>query len=247
MRALALGPLQVFVDDEPISSAAWGSARPRELLAYLLMHPDGRTKEQVGLAFWPEASTAQLRNSFHVTLHRLRKALRHPEWITLVNDRYRVDPDVVREFDVAVFERDLAAARKALKRGQEGATAALENALALYRGDFLDGEPAGDWHVDHRDRLQRTYIDALMELGAALAADERHAKAADVYRRVLARDDLHEDAALALMRAHASLGERAQALRYYQRFAQRMQRELEAEPGKELVELFEELKEGSAL
>src|SRR5439155_25595577 len=39
MRALALGPLQVFVDGEPIVSAAWGSARPRELLAYLLMHP----------------------------------------------------------------------------------------------------------------------------------------------------------------------------------------------------------------
>ena len=67
---------------QPIDSAAWGSARPRELLVYLMMHPEGRTKEQVGLIFWPEASSAQLRNSFHVTLHRLRKALRNPEWIT---------------------------------------------------------------------------------------------------------------------------------------------------------------------
>jgi DNA-binding SARP family transcriptional activator len=46
------------------------------------------------------------------------------------------------------------------------------------------------------------------------------------------------------MRAHARLGERAQALRYYQRFADRLRRELDAEPGDELMELFEDLKEG---
>ncbi len=57
LRVLALGPLQVFVGNEAIDTTVWGSARPRELLVYLLMHPDGRTKEQVGLAFWPEASS----------------------------------------------------------------------------------------------------------------------------------------------------------------------------------------------
>src|SRR5215218_9685711 len=95
LRVLALGPLQVFVNGKLVESMAWGSARPRELLVYLLMHPEGRTKEQVGLVFWPDASAAQLRNSFHVTLHRLRKALGAPEWVTLVHDRYRVDPAVV--------------------------------------------------------------------------------------------------------------------------------------------------------
>jgi DNA-binding SARP family transcriptional activator len=245
LRVLALGSLEVFVDDEPIDSTAWGSARPRELLIYLLMHPEGRTKEQVGLIFWPEASSAQLRNSFHVTLHRLRKALRNPNWITATNDRYRVDPEIIEEFDVANFERDVAMARRALRRQEEGAAAALERILCLYRGDFLDGEPAGDWHIEHRDRLQRTFVDSLMELGAQFTADDRHAKAADVYRRVLARDDLHEDAALALMHTHAQLGERAQAIRFYQRFADRMRRELDAAPGDELVELYEELKDGS--
>ncbi|MBV9879796.1 MAG: AAA family ATPase, partial [Gemmatirosa sp.] len=87
LRVNALGPLQVFVGDRPVESAAWGSARPRELLVYLLMHPEGRTKEQVGLAFWPDASAAQLRNSFHVTLHRLRKALGGADWVGLVHDR----------------------------------------------------------------------------------------------------------------------------------------------------------------
>ncbi len=242
LRVLALGPLQVFVGGEAIDTTVWGSARPRELLVYLLMHPDGRTKEQVGLAFWPEASAAQLRNSFHVTLHRLRKALRNPDWIALTNERYRVDPAVIGEFDVAEFERDVVAARRALKRREEGALGVLDRALARFRGDFLDGEPAGDWHLEHRDRLQRLFVDALMELGDRHASEERHAKAADAYRRVLARDDLNEDATRALMRCYARVGDRSQALRLYQRFTDRLRKELDAEPEEETRELYDEIR-----
>ena len=244
LRVLALGPLQVFVGGEPIDSTAWGSARPRELLVYLLMHPEGRTKEQVGLAFWPESSANQLRNSFHVTLHRLRKALRNPDWITLTNDRYRVDPAVLAELDVAEFEREVAAARRALKRREEGAVSSLERAVARFRGDFLDGEPAGDWHLEHRDRLQRLFVEALMELGDRHASEDRVAKAADAYRRVLARDDLNEDATRALMRCYAKVGERSQALRLYQRFSEKLRKELDAEPEEDTTELHDEIKAG---
>ncbi len=247
LRVTALGPLQVFVDGTLVDAAAWGSARPRELLVYLLTHPEGRTKEQVGLAFWPEASAAQLRNSFHVTLHRLRRALERcggAEWVTLEQERYRVDPALVEEFDVVLFEREVVAARASLKRGEPGAVASLERALARFRGDFLDGEPAGDWHLEHRDRLQRVYVDALMELGGHLLIDDRAEKAIDVYRRVLTRDPLHEDAALALMRAHASLGERAQALRVYKRLAESLRTELDAEPAAAAVRLSEQLQQG---
>lgn len=244
LRVRALGPLQVFVDDAPIDPSAWGSARPRELLVYLLMHPEGRTKEHVGLAFWPESSAAQLRNNFHVTVHRLRKALGGSEWIVLSNDRYSIDPALVAEFDAATFDRDIVAARRALKKHEEGATAGLERALELFRGDFLDGEPAGDWHLDHRDRFQRQYIDGLMELGAEHDAKGRSSRAAEAYRRVLARDELHEQAVTALMRAHARVGERAQALRIYQRFADRLRKELESEPDEETQELVEQLQSG---
>jgi predicted ATPase/DNA-binding SARP family transcriptional activator len=242
LRVLALGPLQVFVGNDAIDTTVWGSARPRELLVYLLMHPDGRTKEQVGLAFWPEASAAQLRNSFHVTLHRLRKAIRNPDWIALSNDRYRVDPEVIAEFDVWEFEREITTARRSLKKRETGAAAALERAVVRFRGDFLDGEPAGDWHLEHRDRLQRLFVDALMELGDVHASENRTAKAADAYRRLLARDDLNEDATRALMRCYAQVGERSQALRLYQRFSERLRKELDAEPEDETRELYEEVK-----
>ena len=244
LQVLALGPLQVYVGDRLVEQAAWGSARPRELLIYLLMHPEGRTKEQAGLAFWPDASPTQLRNNFHVTLHRLRKALGNAEWVQLTGDRYRIDPQAVAGFDVVEFEQEVTSARLALKRQQEGAAQRLEQAVARYRGDFLDGEPVGDWHLEYRDRLQRIYVDSLMELGSGLLREERHDRAAEAYRRVLARDELHEDALVALMRCHAGLGERSQALRAYKRFADRLKQELAAEPGREAARFYERLQQG---
>ena len=247
LRVLALGPLQVSIGARVIDASSWGSARPRELLVYLLMHPDGKTKEQVGLVFWPDASAPQVRNNFHVTLHRLRKVLGNPNWVTLSGDRYRIDPAAVEEFDVAAFEREVESARRAVVRGGGAVDiAALERALAHYRGDFLDGEPVGDWHLEHRDQLQRVYVDALMELGGRYVEEERHAKAADVFRRVLARDELHEEALRALMRALAEAGERSQALRAYRQFASRLREELDAEPEEETLQLSEELQASSA-
>jgi non-specific serine/threonine protein kinase len=246
LRVSALGPLQVSIAGQTVDAAAWGSARPRELLVYLLMHPEGKTKEQVGLVFWPDASAPQVRNNFHVTLHRLRKVLGNPNWVTLSGDRYRIDPAIVDDFDAAAFEREVESARRSLVRGGSAAdVATLERALSRYRGDFLDGEPVGDWHLEHRDRLQRVYVDALMELGGRYVDDDRHAKAAEVFRRVLARDELHEEALRALMRSLAEAGERSQALRAYRQFATRLQQELEAEPEEETVRLSEQLQTSS--
>jgi DNA-binding SARP family transcriptional activator len=241
LRVLGLGSLLVLVGGRAVDTSAWGSARPRELLVYLLMHPEGRTKEQVGLAFWPDASTAQMRNNFHVTLHRLRKALGGANWVTLSAERYRIEERRIEQLDFTVFEREVAAARRGLRSEPDGATARLERALALYRGDFLEGEPVGDWHLEYRDRFQQLYVSALMELGSRYAVEARHAKAAEAFRRVLARDELHEEALRALMRAFEESGERSLALRAYQRFAARLRDELDASPEEETLRLMKRL------
>ena len=70
-------------------------------------------------------------------------------------------------------------------------------------------------------------------------------RAAEAYRRVLARDELHESAVTALMRAHAHVGERAQAPRIYLRFADKRRKEWEIEPDEETRELVEQLQSGA--
>jgi DNA-binding SARP family transcriptional activator len=66
----------VVRDGEAVPAAELTPAKVRELLLYLALHP-ARTKEQIALALWPDASAAQVRNAFHVTMHLLRRALGH--------------------------------------------------------------------------------------------------------------------------------------------------------------------------
>src|SRR3712207_7506307 len=56
------------------------------------------TKAQIGLALWPDASPSQLRNTFHVTLHRLRNALAIADAIQVDGERYRINPALRYEF-----------------------------------------------------------------------------------------------------------------------------------------------------
>ncbi|MGE5049401.1 MAG: NB-ARC domain-containing protein, partial [Deltaproteobacteria bacterium] len=159
LRVNALGPLEISVDGEPVPAEAWGDdAKPRELLLYLLCHRAGRTRDQIGLALWPDASPAERKNSFHVTLHQLRSTLRRPDWIVFEEGRYRLNPRFVVQFDGRQFEVQLRAARAALARTRDAAP--LARALELYRGDFLQDVPAGAWYLEYRDRWRRLYDEA---------------------------------------------------------------------------------------
>src|SRR6266566_3630704 len=164
LRVNALGPLEISVDGERLPDTAWSDAKPRELLLYFLCHPGGRTGEQIGLALWRDASPAQRRNAFHVTLHQLRGILGGPDWIVFEEDRYRINPRLAVEFDARQFETELRMAQAALV--QAGDAASLARALARYRGDFLEDTTAGagDWHLEHRERWRRLYLEGQLAL-----------------------------------------------------------------------------------
>lgn len=236
----ALGGLEVLVDGEPLTRKDWAYSRTRELLLFLLVHPDGRTREQVGVALWPEASATQLRNNFHVAIHHLRRALGHADWVRFERDRYRVDVPGGIDFDAAAFEDSITSGLRAGRRGAFPIDA-VSSALQRYGGDFLDGESAGDWHYEMRDRLARLYGDGSEALGAALMAAQRWDDAVAVLSRLVEREPLRESAWRALMSARARSGDTAGALRDYRTLEGTLRREGIARPGRETVELYRRL------
>jgi len=242
LQIFALGPLRVVRDGETLGVERWGSAKARELLLFLACHPQGCTREQVGAALWPEASSAQLRNVFHVTLHRLRKALDRSGWIVVEGERYRIAAPI--ELDADTFEREVTTVRRELARGG-AALERMRGALELYHGDFLAGELIGDWHLERRDHLARLCIDGLLALGDRLLEGERWQEAADAYRAVLERDSLHEASYRQLMRCLTHSGERTQALRLYQRLSDTLRDELATTPAAETVRLYKQLQAGA--
>ncbi|HKE89565.1 MAG TPA: AAA family ATPase, partial [Gemmatimonadales bacterium] len=148
----ALGSLGISVDGTALEPSAWQSLESRDLLLYLLCHPAGRTREQIGRAFWPDASPAQIKNSLHVTLDRLRRTLGRPDWIVFEEGRYRINPQFRVEFDALQFEAAVHSARDA---------AARQRALERYKGDFLKDAGAGDWHVELQERWRQVFEKAV--------------------------------------------------------------------------------------
>ena len=242
LRIRTLGRLEIAVEGALVPSAAWGYAKARELLVYLLFWPEGRTREQLGIVLWPDASATQVRNSFHVTLHHLRRVLGHAEWVTFERGRYRLNVGDGIEVDAFVAERRLTDALRRARRG-DAPPEALETAVALYDGPFLDGEPVGDWHLDTRDRLARLHASALETLGNALLARERHADAAVVFERLVHQEELHEAAYRSLMLCRAREGDQAGMIRDYRRLQAALRRELDAAPAPETMELFRRLQQ----
>lgn len=239
-----LGTLEVLRNGTPIPPDGWGSARARDLLLLLLLRRQGMTKDEVGVAFWPEASSAQVRNSFHVTLHRLRKALDHADWVVTEGDRYRLRTGLTIQFDAEEFEQAILLALRAAERRHDSAAADLAGALALYHGHFLEGTQAGDWALDTRDRLHVLATRGWLALSRLREQHHDWPGMAEANRRLVELDGLHEEGYRGLMTALVRQGERNQALRLYARLAERLQRELQIEPDDETAALYERMQRG---
>ncbi len=245
LRLLALGPVEVYRDGRVLAASDWTYAKPRELLFYLLGH--GRqTKEQIGLALWPDASAGQLRSNFRTALYHLRRALGDSDWILFEDDHYSFNRDLGHWYDVEVFERGLKAVKGTANRPPAD-VATLSALVALYRGDFLADLDAAEWVDLKREELRRSYLDALLALGAAQAAQARYADAAATYRRAITQDSYLEAAHRELMRCLARQGEAGQAVRHYQSLVGLLHDELGAPPAPETQALYEQLRRGETV
>lgn len=243
LRIFALGEARVFRGADLVGATEWTYSRARELLFFLLCR-DSATKEQIGLALWPDADATQLRVHLHPVLHHLRQALGAPEWVVFERGRYRFSRALAYAFDVEAFETHLEQSKRAQREDPALAIRHLEQALQLYRGDFLASETAGEWAERQRAELRRRRREALQALGRLHTAAGAHARAADAYRQLIADDPYQERAHRELMRSLARLGERAQALRTFEGLAELLERELGAAPAPETAALAERVRRG---
>src|SRR4029453_3851617 len=135
----------------------------------------------------------------------IRRALGKAAVVT-AGDDVSLDAIQVR-VDVRDFERALAAG-------------ALEEAVALYTGAFLDGFHLSDaaeferWVDDERTRLAGRFAHALRALASAAERQNDSTAAAEWLRRLAALDPLGARVALRLMAALERAGDGAAALRH---------------------------------
>jgi TolB-like protein/DNA-binding SARP family transcriptional activator len=212
--------------------------KDRALLAVLALTPGAaHTRDRLAGLLWSDRGDPHARDSLKHALARLRLAL-GPDGEPLVADRQsvRLDPAALT-VDIAAFDRLLA----------EGTPDATEAAIALYRGDLLEGigirDPVfEDWLRVERQRLRGRVEEAAAGLMAQSLAEGAGNRAAAAARRLMQLDPLREDACRVLMRMHADRGETAQALRLYEGLRDRLQRELGVRPEPETAQLADTIR-----
>jgi TolB-like protein len=213
--------------------------KDRALLAFLAVAGgESHPRERLAGLLWSERGEHQARDSLKQALMRLRRCLGNADREALRADRQSVGLDRnAISVDALDFERLL----------RDGAIHALAEAVALYRGDLLDGiavrDPAfEDWLLIERQRLRQLLERGLAELmSQALATGDRE-KAGAAARRLTLLDPLSEAACRTLMQVHADEGQTAQALRLYDGLRERLHRELGVQPERDTVALCERIR-----
>jgi DNA-binding SARP family transcriptional activator/predicted ATPase len=211
--------------------------KSRAFLAYLALSPGmTRSREHLAGVFWDRSAEEQARGSLRQTLSSLRRAL--SDAAALINtdansvwlDAAAVDVDALR------FEQ-LAA---------QASGDSLENAVTLYRGEFLSGfslreEGFEQWTAAERRRLHERAVQTFSDLVSHYARGERHDRGIAVAERLLALDPLLEWAHGALIRLYLRAGRREAALRQYRECAHILNQELGIAPSEATQQLAAEI------
>jgi DNA-binding SARP family transcriptional activator len=191
------------------------------LLAYLAVSEQPQRRATLAALLWPDTDDQKARGALRRTLSVLRSAL-GDRWLDAEGETIDLHRTGVR-VDVAEF-------RRALHEGR------LVDAVALYRGDFMQGfslrdsPEFDDWQATQSDALRADYADALSRLAAGAEREGDFAAAIGHAKRRLALDPLHEPAHRDLMRVYARSGDRTAALRQYREATRVLDQELGVAP-----------------
>jgi DNA-binding SARP family transcriptional activator len=245
LTAYLLDGFRLGIEDKPVQTLPGG--RSGMLLKYLVFHHQRQMPRELLMdQFWPEAEPEIARNRLNVAMSGLRQALRvatENEIIVFQDGKYGLSPSWEVWVDVDEFERYLEKSRRLEAAGEaEQAIHCLEVAANLYQGDFLQDDPYEEWTVSIRERLRLAYLDALYQLSRHYFQTEQNAACAALCQTILARDACREDVHCLLMRCYARQNQVPLALRQYQACVEALRRELEVEPARATMALYEQLR-----
>lgn len=222
------------------------------LLAYLAMTQVAHSRQTLAALLWPESDTNLALGSLRQTLWQLRKNLKG-EWLIADEEKVLLNSSVALWADATRFTETVAACSTHGHEQEEICSECvplLEEAVALYQGDFLagyslqDSAPFDEWHFFQAEQMRRDLSGALEKLVVHQHREQAYLPAIDYARRWLALDSLHEPAHRALMRLYAESGQQAAAVRQYRLCVDTLHSELGVEPEPETQALYQAIRDG---
>ncbi len=219
------------------------SIKAQELLAYLLLNGErAQSRRTLAEFLWGDASSAQAHKYLRQALWQIVTALckdgdsAQERLLIVENDWIATNARAAVWIDVRAFETALQNA-PAGADGFESRRAAVE----LYQADLLEGWYQ-DWCLFERERLQSMYLSALDALIDDCQARQDWTAGLEYGHKVLRYDPARERTHRRLMRLHYLAGDRAAALRQYQRCAAALEAELSVVPSRPTMRLLAQIR-----
>ena len=236
-----LGGLVVRQEQRVLSR--FPTRKSASLLAYLAcFKAKAHGREQLADRFWPGLEPEAARHNLRQTLFSLRRLLEPPgvpAGSILIADKaqIRLNAKAVRT-DVAEFEHLLHVAARAVPLTER--LLALEQAAALYKGEFLP-DVYDEWALLEQGRLSAAWQQMLDELAALYVERGHTAKALDCLRQLVSANPFNTAAQESLIRLHAACNQPKRAHQQFQRLADIMAAEWSETPPNDLRAFVETL------
>lgn len=240
-------------DWQSVSNRTWQRRRARALLGCLLSQAGRRMgREQAMEALWPELDIETAANRLNGAVHELRQILEPGIKRPASSKLLRLERDILILADASEIWVDAEAFEALLNRANTTGDPVLleqllEDAWALYEGDYLLEELYSEWAAARRESLRRSWMGLLLNLAELRAKRGALTSAIEPLDRLLTADPTHETAVRRLMILLTQLDRRGEAIRAYERLATILKRDYESEPLPETVELYKALRQGQIL
>jgi DNA-binding SARP family transcriptional activator len=225
---------------------AHGGKMERLLCALAVREHQRATREALFEELWPGCDHSRASQSLNTLVHDLRRqfavALAGRPPVVRTDDGYGLNSPAGVAVDTVRFDSLATAAAECARLGHHAAMINYyEEAVELYQGDLCAG--GGDLRLlVERERLRALFLTMLARLADHHADAGAYPAALDYAQRLLRHDPCREDAHRVVMRCHARLGQRAQAMQQYRLCREVLMREFEAAPEPATEDLFTRLR-----
>jgi DNA-binding SARP family transcriptional activator len=236
IRIYTFGTLQVVREGIAVTESDWHTRQARQLLKILVTErPRPVSTDALIEILWPNSTPHAAATTLRSAINALRNVL-EPDRPNRAPSRYIVTQTPGYAFhlspeiwlDVDEFEHLLNRANSLSDSALR--LQLLERAIELYGDDYLISDPYADWLQAERERLRERFFNALLVAADIYAESGHYTEAITMCRRMLARDEVRENAYQSLMRFQAESGDSAGALLTYERCRTILSEELGADP-----------------
>lgn len=239
-------------DGVVIDEGRFPGRQGRLLFAYLVLG-EGRPipRDEIADMLWEGSPPATWDKALGVLASKLRGVLGEngagtSSRLTAAFGCYRLDLPEGSWVDVVAAEQGAVAAEAALARGDlEAARRTAARAESLIRGPFLPGDD-GTWVEEKRRELGGVRARVLSTLAEACLRSGDSQEAVRWAEQSIDAEPFRETGYRRLMEAHIAAGDRAEALRVYERCRRLLAEELGAFPSPETEDLYRGLLEAPA-